>query len=98
MLFNLSTEQAYDGSIVVEAELLDRFVTDPPDVPVLADVLMFLQLLVNSGQFHVSHANTCIHTHTLSLSHTHTHKHTRTHTHKKQSKVSSCRLAVTPTQ
>ena len=79
MLFNLSTEQAYNGSIVVEAELLDRFVTDPPDVPVLADVLMLLQLLVNSGQFHVSRAHKCIH---LYAHIQHTHKHTtRTHAH-----------------
>ena len=46
--------QAYDGSIVIETELLDRFDSDPPDVPVLDDVLILLQLLVNSGQFYVS--------------------------------------------
>ena len=46
--------QAYDGSIVVETELLDRFAADPPDVPVLDDTLMLLWLLVNSGQFYVS--------------------------------------------
>ena len=38
----------------METELLDRFVTDPPDVPVLDDVLILLQLLVNNGQFYVS--------------------------------------------
>ena len=46
--------QAYDGSIVVETGLLDRFAADPPDVPVLDDTLMLLRLLVNSGQFYVS--------------------------------------------
>ena len=33
---------------------MDRFATDPPDVPVLDDVLMLLQLLVNTEQFYVS--------------------------------------------
>ena len=64
--------QAYDGSIVVETELLDRFAADPPDVPVLDDTLMLLQLLVNSGQFYVSSG--CV----LRM-HAHTHAHTHAH-------------------
>ena len=47
--------QAYNGSIVIEAELLDRYASDPPNVPVLDDTLMLLQFLVNSGQFYVSY-------------------------------------------
>ena len=49
----------------MEAELLDRFVTDPPDVPVLDDVLIILQLLVNTGQFYVSSIKPYQHIHNL---------------------------------
>ena len=42
----------------METELLDRFVTDPPDVPVLDDVLILLRLLVDTGQFYVSSIDT----------------------------------------
>ena len=54
-LLKMYTLQAYDGSIVVEVELLERFPTDPPDVPTLSDVLIVLQSLVNTGQFYVSY-------------------------------------------
>ena len=53
-----------------------------------------------------THAHTHTHTHTHSYTHTHTHTHTHTlthththaHTKAKQGKVSSGRIAVTPTQ
>ena len=50
---------------MIGIEFLDRFASDPPDVPALSNVLMLLQSLVNSSALHVrgyelqTHANTC---------------------------------------
>jgi len=45
--------QAHGGDIVIGIEFLDRFASDPPDVPALTNVLSLLQSLVNSNTLHV---------------------------------------------
>ena len=42
------------GEVTVEVELLERYPTDPPNVPALRESITRLQMLVNSQQLVVS--------------------------------------------
>ena len=43
-----------DGEVTVEVDLLERYPTDPPNVPALRESVTRLQMLVNSQQLVVS--------------------------------------------
>ena len=45
---------AGDGQVTVEVDLLERYPTDPPNVPALRESITRLQMLVNSQRLVVS--------------------------------------------
>ncbi len=62
MSFLLFMQVSASGEIMIEFDLLDKYLTDPPDVPSLSSAIALLEQLISESQLRV---RTGIHAHIL---------------------------------